>query len=393
MSEIRFSCPTCQQTLEAQPEHAGMQVNCPHCQTAMIVPQAQEAAPAAAPSAAAPRSKLSKAPSPVQHAATSPAMAQTIIRRKKKPPYALYAKIAAGLVAIAAAIYFVPQIVDKYQRQKAAEAAAKAEAERKARIPPEPPPLEADAILQKVSELYKELPSYSVHGESVANMDMSQVNAMLKDPIHATANYTMLLGRGGRYRVDWERDMGGVPMKGSGWSTGKGDFVEMGKSVVRMKNLAQAFTTISTTSGTLGMFIATTFFHQTNSLELALKSFAKTNNETLNGHKCYVLTGEIARQKMFFWIHRDDFLIAQAKMILSGKLDEADLVGLNAVQKRQAEMAAKIKGDIVDTYDNIETNRAVTEADFKVALPMTAAPARRAQEPGAVRHPKRQPPQ
>ncbi len=38
MSEINFSCPSCQQHIKAEGNYAGLQINCPACNTAMIVP-------------------------------------------------------------------------------------------------------------------------------------------------------------------------------------------------------------------------------------------------------------------------------------------------------------------------------------------------------------------
>jgi hypothetical protein len=53
MSEIKFACPSCQQHISADAGYAGMQITCPACNNAMVVP-GTPAAPVAAPSAAAP---------------------------------------------------------------------------------------------------------------------------------------------------------------------------------------------------------------------------------------------------------------------------------------------------------------------------------------------------
>jgi hypothetical protein len=49
MSEIKFSCPSCQQTIAADASYGGLQINCPACNTPMIVPGAAEDAPPARP--------------------------------------------------------------------------------------------------------------------------------------------------------------------------------------------------------------------------------------------------------------------------------------------------------------------------------------------------------
>ena len=62
MSEIKFACPSCQQHISADAGYAGMQITCPACNNAMVVP-GTPAAPVAAPSAAAPAAAASGCPS------------------------------------------------------------------------------------------------------------------------------------------------------------------------------------------------------------------------------------------------------------------------------------------------------------------------------------------
>ncbi len=48
MADIKFSCPHCQQHIQAEQAYAGMQINCPACNGTMMVP-GQRAAPAPIP--------------------------------------------------------------------------------------------------------------------------------------------------------------------------------------------------------------------------------------------------------------------------------------------------------------------------------------------------------
>jgi transcription elongation factor Elf1 len=43
--EFRFSCPSCGQKLEAEEEHAGRMVDCPHCGAESSVPQPEPELP------------------------------------------------------------------------------------------------------------------------------------------------------------------------------------------------------------------------------------------------------------------------------------------------------------------------------------------------------------
>jgi len=116
------------------------------------------------------------------------------------------------------------------------------------------------------------------------------------------------------------------------------------------------------------------FFDETNSPATALKNYAKTNNETLNGQKCYVLTGQLASRNVLFWVHKSDFLIAQAELLLGGKVDEAALAGLTLAQKAQKEKASKLKGNFIETYQDIVTNKVLNPSDFETAFPPNATP-------------------
>ena len=338
MNEFKFSCPHCQQNIQATPEYAGVQINCPSCQAPIVVPQAT--------AAAAPRpGKLTKAPSTVHYAATTPVMAAAMARKAKKPRVGLYVGLGVGAVVAVAAILFVPKLLDTYHQHKEAIAAEQAATNAP---PPPPPDLTADEILKKLGATYKKLTSYSAQGVSIGTIDMSQISPAMKEPQTLTTTLSLRLGKPDHYRMEWDREVGTQHLKGAVWAAGKGDFVHPGTVTTKVKDRETALNTAAATSGTLGIFTAALFFDETNSLAATLKNYAKTNNETLNGKKCYVLTGQIASQKVLFWVHKSDFLIAQAELILGGKVDEATLAGLTLAQKAQMERASKLKGNFIE---------------------------------------------
>jgi len=53
MAEFKFSCPQCGQNIRCDTGYSGMQINCPACQQAIVVPQAPRAAAPVPPPAAA----------------------------------------------------------------------------------------------------------------------------------------------------------------------------------------------------------------------------------------------------------------------------------------------------------------------------------------------------
>jgi hypothetical protein len=369
MNEFKFSCPHCHQNIEATPEYVGVQINCPSCQATIVVPEAS--------AAHVPRpGKLTKAPSTVHYAATTPVMAAAMARKARKPRVGLYIGLGVGVVVAVAAIILVPKLLDKYHEHKEAIAAEQAATN----APPKPPPeLTADEILKKVGATYKKLTSYSVQGVTIGTIDVSQVNPAVKGLQSVTTKLSLRLGRPDLYRVEWEREAGTQHIKGAVWAAGKGDFVHPATVTTKVKDRQAALNAAAASSGTLGIFIAALFFDETNSLAAVLKNYAKTNNETLNGQKCYVLTGQIGSQKLLFWVRKSDSLIAQAELILGGKVDEAAMAGLTLVQKAQMEKASKLKGNFIETYENIEMNKVLSPGDFETAFPPSATPQPRRQ--------------
>jgi hypothetical protein len=358
MNEFKFSCPHCHQSIEATPEYTGVQINCPGCQAPIVVP--------AASSAPAPRpGKLSKAPSTVHYAATTPVMAAAMARKAKKPRTGLYVGLGVGVAVAVAAVIFVPKLLDKYHQHEAAVEAAKAPPP----PPPPPPELEADEILKRIGAAYKKFPGYSAQVVLSGSVDSSQINPMMKVPQEVSAKMSLKLGRPDYYRLEWERVVGAQHSKGTAWAADKGDFVHLGDFTTRMKDRDAALSAAAASSGTLAGWIAELFFDQTNSPAVILKNCAKTNNETLDGQKCYVLTGEIASRKVQFWVHKSDFLIAQSERFLGGKVDESMLAGLSLLQKSQVEKAAKLRGYYLENYQNIAATKALNPSDFQTSFP------------------------
>jgi hypothetical protein len=371
MNEFKFSCPHCQQNIQATPEYVGAQINCPGCQAAIVVPEV--------PSIPVPRAgKLTKAPSTVHTPATSPVMAAAMVRKAKKPRIGLYVGLGVGVAVAVAAVIFTPKLLEKYQQHKDAVAAEQAATNAP---PPPPPDLEADEILKNVGETYKKLTSYSLQGISVGTVDLSQINPAIKVPQEVTTKLSLRLGRPDFYRMEWERQVGKQDIKGAVWAAGKGDFVHSGTVTTKVRNREVALNTAAAYSGTLGTFIAALFFDETNSPAVTLKNYAKTNNETLNGQKCYVLAGQITSQKILFWIHKSDFLIAQSELVLGGKPDDATLAGMTLMQKAQMERASKLRGNFIETYEDVVTNKVLNPNDFETAFPPNATAPKRQREP------------
>src|ERR1700722_20844674 len=66
MADIKFACPHCQQHLQADSAYGGMQINCPSCNGALLVPGAAAVPPPPAPAPYSAPPPPPSAPAPSQ---------------------------------------------------------------------------------------------------------------------------------------------------------------------------------------------------------------------------------------------------------------------------------------------------------------------------------------
>jgi hypothetical protein len=370
MSEFKFSCPNCQQNIQATSEYSGLQINCPSCQTLLVVPAAPDA-PASTPAG----SRLSMAastPHPQASASASAAFYAAPPVRKKKPKTGLIVGLSLGACAIAAAIIFGPTLMKKYKHVELSEAAPQAVTNAP---PPPPPDLTTQEILQNVGDTYKGMTDYSAQAKTVCNLDTSALMPGKGAMVAINTTSSMQLGRTNNYRLEWEQKANGTAIKGAAWSSGKGNFVGYGSVAPSKVKSRQLALFPATSSLILSSVVADIFYADTNSLAAAVKDFTKTNGPSLNGVDDYVLIGEENHQSILVWINKSTFLINQIEVNLGGKMDEAELKQLPAAQRNLMRTMSKLKGSITETYDNIHTNQNLLAASFETSFQPTANPA------------------
>jgi hypothetical protein len=393
MSEFKFSCPNCQQNIAATSEYSGLQINCPSCQTPLVVPAAPDApAPAA--------SRLGVAastPHPQASASAASAFYAAQPVRKKKSKTGLIVGLSLGACAVAAAIIYGPTLMKKYKHEEQPDAAAQAATN----TPPPPPELTTMEILQHVGDTYKGMTDYSAQAKTVSALDMSGLIPGKSAPVNLNTTSSLQLGRTNNYRLEWEQTTAGTTIKGAAWSAGKGNFVGYGPvapSKVKTRQLAML---PAASSLILSGAIADIFYADTNSLAADVKDFTKTNGPSVNGSDCYVLLGEENHQTVLVWVNKSSFLINQIEVILGGKMDEAELKKLPVAERNMMRTMSKLKGSITETYDSIRTNQNLLASSFESAFqPAANAAGAASQRPssmaGQLANPRRnrgQPPQ
>jgi hypothetical protein len=361
MSDFTFSCPSCNQHIQASSEHSGLEVDCPLCHTKIVIPPA----PGASVDPPQQKTKLSMAPSTVEHKPQGFAPPPPPRKKKQKFSPGLIGGLVVGAGVIAAAIYFGPRYYDQYKQKQADKAAA----ELAASTPPPPPPEPSAAeIMREVGDKYKAMSSFAAQGKTAATLDMSELapNNPAAKSISLTADTALRLGRPDLYRLEWALQAGQATIKGAAWCAGKGNFLALGPYPTKTKNRETALSQASGSSGTLDMILAEMFFDDKNNPATAASQFAKTNAATLNGQDCYVLTGDENGARLELWVNKKTFLIAQTEVFLSGALDDAAYKAeTNATIKAQQLRTSKIRGAITETYAGTVVDPQMAAADFE----------------------------
>jgi hypothetical protein len=372
MSEFKFSCPNCQQNIQATSEYSGLQINCPACHAPMVVPAAPDA-----PAPAGHHLSMAAAKPHAQSSASAAATfysAQTV--RKKKSKTGLIVGLSLGACAVAAAIIFGPTLMKKFKHGDQPDAAAQAAAQAATNTPPpRPPELTTVEIMQNVGDTYKGMTDYSAQAKTVASLDMSALLPGKTGPVAINTTSSMQLGRTNNYRLEWEQTSAGTTIKGAAWSSGKGNFVGYGPVAPGKVKTRQLALLPAASSFILSGGIADIFYSDTNNLAADVKDFTKTNGASLNGQDCYVLAGEQNHLSVLVWVNKKTFLINQIEVTLSGKIDQAELKKLPVAERNVMVTMSKIKGTITETYDNIRTNQNLLASTFETAYRPPANPA------------------
>jgi hypothetical protein len=324
--------------------------------------------------------KLSMAASTASHeAAPPPPRSGPPVRKKKNYTKAIVGWVSACAV-IGLGIAFGPGLYAKYfhhDEAPAPDAAAVAAATNEP--PPPPPELSTEEIMQKVADTYSGLDTLAMKGESAASIDASGLNPTATAVQSSTTTVALQMGRTNSYRMDWERTVGGRVTTGAAWNSGKGNYVRLAQNPPeRVKSRQVALATAAGASAAVCNLIAEIFFSDTNNFTRQPEVFAKTNGPVIQGQNCYILNGELNAHNLVVWVNKNSFLIPQIEFDFGGKLDTLILTKLPMGEREKLKRMAKLKGNMVDTYDNMATNLTLASSAFEAPyLPADAAPSPR----------------
>ena len=363
-----------------------MEVDCPLCHHRILIP----AAPGG-PEEPKAKGKLSMAASTTEHKPQGYAPPPPPKKKRKKIQPAVLAEIIGGIAVVVAGIVWGPKLYDKYKQKQAEKEAAEVAA---TQPPPPPPEPSAAEIMRSVGDKYRAMKTYVAQGKSTADLDMSELapNNPAAKTIHLTADTAVRLGRPDLYRLEWALQAGNQTVPGSAWNSGKGNYVNLGGYPAKVRNRETAFSQAASSSGTLGVVLASMFFDDKMNPATATNQFAKTNGASLStGEDCYILAGDDNNSHLELWVNKKTYLIAQTEVYLNGQLDQAAYKAeTNSTIKADELRESKIRGTITETYSGIAVDTPMNPADFEkpasnTAVMVTQPAIEQQQQPGRRR--------
>jgi hypothetical protein len=417
MAELKFSCPKCGQHIQCDTGYGGVQINCPSCQQAIVVPQAPQ-------SAAAPPAPLMSAPPP----AGTPSLAtraSTAVpaggRRFGGAPGAQPAAPAKShalrnaLIGLAVAIVCAGLSfagVTWFFKHQAKMKAAKGNPAAQVAAPTATATVQALSILSKVHSAYTNMTSVKADGTLTLFLDLSNLTIADVNPnppanaknlnrhpagmpriITNTTELTVKRALPNSYYFAGEAvskiDRQNLTNTFALWGSDKGQFMftdshQRGNSA-SYRQIADSNSANSQAEQFKNM---QHLFDDPAQLTKIIKDLGQTADEPVNGQDCYTLTARVLGQKVKIWADKASYQVLQWQITLGGAISDADVddafslfaAGFTNVPPMQLDMIksqvekftptmTKIRGMITSTSRNIEINPAFSADDFNYPVP------------------------
>jgi hypothetical protein len=403
MAEFKFSCPLCNQHIQCDTGYAGMQINCPSCNQAIIVPHS-----AAAPPASAGRPAYEAPPPPPPPPGSAPALATrqstTIPAGGKRfpgapgaqPPPKSKSKALKTVLVITACIVVLAGLgagawfgLTKF---KAHRSGSKPNPAAHVATPTAAAAVQGLSILTKIHSAYTNVTSMTSDNTITLFLSLSNITQADLTP-NAPANARN--GRNPRNTKTAARRPTGMPRTlqlstdlsiktaHTNWFYAAGDL-----TIKQDRNSQQV--TYAIWSADNGMFIyqdshqqgapatymqlpdATSMaagdtteqvrrvqqlFSDPAQLTKIVKDLGQTEDETVNGQACSTLTAKVFGQKIKIWVDKSTYLIVQSQITLGGAISDDDI-----------DDAFSLFTDVVTNVPPAELNRA--KAQLKLFAPV-----------------------
>jgi outer membrane lipoprotein-sorting protein len=397
MSEFIFPCPQCGKDIQCDESYSGAQINCPICQSPIVVPQLS--AP--------------PTPAPMRPSAMIGSAGRTAYQPPppKKSGAMRTTLIIAAIVIVCAALggggwYF-------YSKHKAKAEAAKGNPAAQVTAPTGAAAIQAVSILSKVHSAYTNMTSVRADATITLFLNLSNItvadvtpnrptdakNATRHPPgmpnvVTNTTELSVKQAQPDLYYIAGEAvskvDRQTMTNTFAFWSSDKGKFMftdshQRGMSASYMQ-LARSNSPNSDPEQIKKM---QQIFADPAQLTKIIKDLGQTDDESVNGQDCYTLTAKVLGQKVKIWVDKTSYLILQSQITLGGTITDADIDDafalfisasttnlppaqldmIKAQVKTMTPTMAKIRGTITSTSKNMEINPALSTDDFNYPVP------------------------
>jgi hypothetical protein len=418
MAEFKFSCPQCGQHIQCDTGYSGMQINCPSCQQAIVVPQAPRFA-------AAPTAPSVPPPAPpglsTKQSTTVPATGRRFAGAPgAQPPAKPKSKVMRNVLVITASVVVLAGLgaggwfgYSKYKEHKAAK---KANPAAQVVTPTANATIQALSILTKVHSAYTNLTSEAADGTvtlflNLSNLTFADLNpdspANTKNPNRRPQGMPRIVTNATEFAIkraqsNWYYFAGEAVSKVDRqpltntfafWSADKGSFMfqdshQRAASATYMQ-LADAGSVNNQSEKAMAQVRnLQQLFGDPAQLTKIIKDLGQTEDEPVNGHDCYTLTAKVLGQKVKIWVDKSTYLIPQSQITLGGAISDADIddafslyaAGFTNASPQQLDMIkaqvkkytpamTKIRGSITSTTKNLEVNPTLSADDFSYTVP------------------------
>ena len=220
--------------------------------------------------------------------------------------------------------------------------------------------LSAGQIFDEMREHYASLSSYSDEGHIITTVD----------GVVITTGFSTRLARPGFYRIEWDRNSklldytDDTGIQGA-WSSGAGDYVQMGWGLQRQYSLDSAFATVACSPSGAVAAVPWIFFDAAGSGPGQVIGLQRLADDKVGNIECYQVAGESASgESKTFWIGKRDFLIHQIRTEISPKTMRSGFTGL---------MAQTVKFHAscsIETCTNVVVNSRFSRTDFLPSFPL-----------------------
>jgi outer membrane lipoprotein-sorting protein len=403
MAEFKFSCPNCAQNIQCDAGYAGVQINCPSCQQAIIVPQPPQTA--AAPPSILATQRPTAAPAGQRFAGAPGAQAPV----QKKSNMVRNVVIIAASIVVLAALGFGGWLLKEH---KAVVEAKKGNPATQVAAPTSAATVQALSILSKVHSAYTNLTSVREDATVTMFLDLSNITMADVNPntpanaknakrhpqgmpreVTNTTELSIRRAKLNLFYISGEAvskiDRRNVTNTFAFWSSDKGRFMFTDSHQRRVPatymQLADGSLTNSEPEQLKNM---QKIFGDPANLTKIIKDLGQTDDESVNGQDCYTLTAKVLGQKIKIWVDKTTYLIPQWQITLGGAISDADiddafdLYGtiatntppmqldmIKAQVEKMTPVMTKIRGMITSTYRNIEINPTLSADDFNYPVP------------------------